>query len=260
MTDSTAPQRTYPVNSRGALRVVALEKAFDRVRAVNVLSFDVAPGEILGLVGPNGAGKTTTLRCLAGILVPTRGVISIGAFDLTANPVEAKRQLAFLPDEPRLFDHLTTWEHLNFMARLYGVNDWQEKARALLSDFELLGKEDALPSELSRGMKQKLAIACGFLHSPKLVLLDEPLTGLDPAGMRKMKGALTERARGGAALILSSHLLTLVEELCSRILIIDRGKAVALGTIEEIRSQLAGPEDASLEDLFMRITSPGDDS
>jgi ABC-2 type transport system ATP-binding protein len=245
---------------RPGLRVAELQKVFDGVPAVDALSFDVAPGEILGLVGPNGAGKTTTLRCVAGILVPTKGAVEIGGYALRAHPVEAKRQLAFLPDEPRLFDHLTVWEHLNFMARLYGVLDWQEKARALLFDLELAGKNDALPPELSRGMKQKLSIACGFLHDPKLVLLDEPLTGLDPVGMRKMKDALAARARAGAAMVLSSHLLGLIEELCDRVLIVDRGRAVALGSIQEIRSRLAGPDDASLEDLFIRITSPGDHS
>ncbi|QSQ24939.1 ABC transporter ATP-binding protein [Pyxidicoccus parkwayensis] len=239
------------------LEVDGLEKVYGDVRAVRGLSFSVAPGEILGLVGPNGAGKTSTLRCLAGILPPSAGRIAVAGNDLKQRTVEAKRALAFLPDEPRFFDYLTVWEHLNFTARLYGVEDWEARGRALLEEMELSGKEKALPGELSRGMKQKLSIACGFLHSPKLILLDEPLTGLDPIGIRRMKASLRRRAEEGSALVLSSHLLPLVEELCHRLLVIAGGRAVALGTLPEIRARLTGPESegVSLEELFIRITS-----
>ncbi len=239
------------------LEVEGLEKAYGEVRAVQGLTFQVAPGEVLGLVGPNGAGKTSTLRCLAGILPPSTGRVVVAGNDLSLAPVEAKRALAFLPDEPRLFEYLTVWEHLNFVARLYGVADWEERGRALLDEMELSGKQKALPGELSRGMKQKLSIACGFLHSPRLILLDEPLTGLDPLGIRRMKASLRQRAEAGTALVLSSHLLPLVEELCHRILVIAGGRVVALGTLADIRAQLSGPEGAaaSLEELFIRITS-----
>jgi ABC-2 type transport system ATP-binding protein len=239
-----------------ALDVEGLGKTYDKLEAVTDLSFHVAPGEVLGLVGPNGAGKTSTLRCLAGIIPPTRGKIRIRGNDLVDQPVAAKRELAFLPDEPRLFEYLTVREHLNLVARLFGVADWEPKGDHLLSELELSGKEGALPGELSRGMKQKLAIACGFLHDPKVILLDEPLTGLDPLGIRKMKESLKRRAEQGAALVLSSHLLPLVEELCDRILIIAKGRVVALGSIEEIRARLGGAAAAgSLEDLFIEITS-----
>jgi ABC-2 type transport system ATP-binding protein len=239
------------------LEVEGLEKVYGDVKAVHGLTFQVAPGEVLGLVGPNGAGKTSTLRCLGGILPPSSGRVVVAGHDMVAAPVEAKRALAFLPDEPRLFEYLTVWEHLNFVARLYGVVDWEERARALLDEMELAGKEKALPGELSRGMKQKLSIACGFLHSPRLILLDEPLTGLDPLGIRRMKASLRQRAEAGTALVLSSHLLPLVEELCHRILVIAGGRAVALGTLSDIRARLSGPEGegASLEELFIRITS-----
>ncbi len=239
------------------LEVEGLEKVYGDVKAVHGLTFQVAPGEVLGLVGPNGAGKTSTLRCLGGILPPSSGRVVVAGHDLVKAPVEAKRALAFLPDEPRLFEYLTVWEHLNFVARLYGVADWEERARALLDEMELGGKEKALPGELSRGMKQKLSIACGFLHSPRLILLDEPLTGLDPLGIRRMKASLRQRAEAGTALVLSSHLLPLVEELCHRILVIAGGRAVALGTLSDIRTRLSGPEGegASLEELFIRITS-----
>jgi ABC-2 type transport system ATP-binding protein len=243
-----------------ALEVEELGKVYGELRAVSGVSFRVAPGEVLGLVGPNGAGKTSTLRCLAGIIPPSQGRIRIRGSDLVAAPVAAKRELAFLPDEPRLFEYLTVREHLNFVARLYGVEGWEEKGQALLSELELSGKEDALPTELSRGMKQKLSIACGFLHDPKLILLDEPLTGLDPIGIRKMKESLRQRARAGTALVLSSHLLPLVEELCDRILVIARGRMVALGSLAEIRAQLGatageGGPGATLEDVFIRITA-----
>ncbi|WP_141333423.1 ABC transporter ATP-binding protein [Myxococcus sp. AB025B] len=239
------------------LRVAGLEKRYGAVTAVQGLHFNVAPGEVLGLVGPNGAGKTSTLRCLAGILPPSAGKVIVAGYDLGRDTVEAKRELAFLPDEPRFFDYLTVWEHLNFTARLYGVEDWEARGRALLEEMELTGKEKALPGELSRGMKQKLSIACGFLHSPRLILLDEPLTGLDPIGIRRMKDSLRRRAEEGAALVLSSHLLPLVEELCHRLLVIAGGRAMALGSLEEIRARLSGPDagSASLEDLFVRITS-----
>ena len=241
------------------LEVEGLRKSYGTLQAVQDLSFSVAPGEVLGLVGPNGAGKTSTLRCLAGILPPTAGQVRIAGHALSTHPVQAKRELAFLPDEPRLFEYLTVREHLAFVARLYGVADWEGRAQALLAEMELEGKEGALPGELSRGMKQKLSIACGLLHAPRLILLDEPLTGLDPLGIRRMKASLRARAEAGAALVLSSHLLPLVEELCHRLLVIARGRVVALGTLAEIRARLqAGDEagaPASLEELFVRITT-----
>jgi ABC-2 type transport system ATP-binding protein len=240
-----------------ALQVEGLGKVYGALRAVDGLSFEVKPGEIVGLVGPNGAGKTSTLRCLAGVLPPTLGTIRIAGHDLVKTPVAAKSALAFLPDEPKLFDYLTVKEHLNLIARIYGVAGWEEKARALLAELELNGKDDALPAELSRGMRQKLMIACGFLHDPRLILLDEPLTGLDPFGIRNTKRSLRARAESGASLVLSSHLLPLVEEVCDRVLVISGGKRVAFGTLDEIRGQLQGAgEEASLEELFIRITAP----
>ena len=246
------------MNDPAPLAVSALGKTYGAQRAVSDLTFSVAPGEILGLVGPNGAGKTTTLRCIAGILPTTEGTIQVLGADLKSDPVGAKRSLAFLPDEPRLFEHLTVKEHLNLVARLYGVDDWEARADRLLLELELADKVRALPGELSRGMRQKLLIACGLLHDPALILLDEPLTGLDPLAIRKLKKTLHGRASAGAALVLSSHLLPLVEELCHRVLVLAGGRCVALGTIDEIRGRMApGTGAGSLEDLFVRITSAG---
>jgi ABC-2 type transport system ATP-binding protein len=236
------------------INVQDLTKLYGQLVAVDGLSFEVGPGEILGLVGPNGAGKTTTLRALAGILRPTRGRIAIGGIDLATDPVGAKRALAFVPDEPALFDDLTVIEHLRFTARLYGVADVEQRAPTLLEELELTAKRDVLTPELSRGMKQKLAIACALLHAPKALIFDEPLTGLDPAGMRRMKNTILSRAKSGAAVILSSHLLDLVEELCTSLLVIQRGRAVASGPLDRIvadRPQLAGQ---GLEAIFLALT------
>jgi ABC-2 type transport system ATP-binding protein len=231
-----------------------LAKLYGDFPAVRSISFEVAAGEILGLVGPNGAGKTTSLRCLAGIISPTRGSVEIAGHDIQRDPIAAKRALAFIPDEPHLFEYLTVEEHLRFIARLYGVGDAESRMPALLAELELEDKRRALPSELSRGMRQKLAIACGLLHDPRVLILDEPLTGLDPAGMRRMRETIVARAAAGAAVILSSHLLNLVEELCTKLLVVRRGEAVAYGTIDEIIAahlELAG---RSLEDVFLALT------
>lgn len=234
-----------------------LTKLYGSFKAVEAISFDVAPGEVLGLVGPNGAGKTTTLRCLAGIMRPSRGSVSIGRHDIQINPVAAKQELAFIPDEPHLFDYLTVQEHLRFIARLYGVADAEQRIPALLGELELTDKLTTLPGELSRGMKQKLAIACGLLHNPSALILDEPLTGLDPAGMRKMRQTIADRARAGTAVVLSSHLLHLVEELCTKLFVVRRGECVGYGTLDEIiarRPELAG---RSLEETFLALTADG---
>jgi len=230
------------------IQVELLTKLYGDFTAVNELSFSLQPGEVLGLVGPNGAGKTTTMRCLAGIIPPTRGTVNICGHNLAANAIEAKRQLAFFSDEPRLFDYLTVWQHLNFVARIYNVANFEPVGRTLLEELELADKVDKLPGELSRGMKQKLAIACGMLHSPRVMYFDEPLTGLDPMGIRRMKDSILKRARDGGTVIISSHLLHLVQEICSRILILKNGRKVIDGTIAEIAQKYSGdPGDANLD-------------
>jgi len=245
---------TTPTTPTAGIEVSSLTKLYGDFVAVSGLSFSVAPGEVLGLVGPNGAGKTTTLRSLCGIIRPTSGEIAIDGHDLLSEPVKAKKSLAFIPDEPHLFEYLTVEEHLHFTARVYGVTDAAERIPPLLHELELVEKKRALPGELSRGMRQKLAIACGLLHEPRALMFDEPLTGLDPAGMRKMKATITARAAAGSAVVLSSHLLQLVEELCTRILIIQNGRLVAIGAIGDIiaeQPQLAG---RGLEDIFLALT------
>ena len=236
------------------LQVRGLTRLYDQLVAVEDLSFSVAPGEVLGLVGPNGAGKTTTLRSLCGVIRPTRGTIEIGGVDLERDPVRAKAQIAFMPDEPHLFDYLTVEEHLRFTARLYKAAGTEARIPALLAELELSEKAAALPAELSRGMRQKLVIACGLIHDPKALVFDEPLTGLDPAGIRRMKQTIVDRARQGAAILLSSHLLHLVEEICTRVLILQRGRMVAIGTIPEILARRPDLQGRSLEDIFLALT------
>ena len=235
--------------------ITQLVKVYDGFRAVDGLSLRVETGQILGLVGPNGAGKTTTLRCLAGIIPPTSGHITIAGFDLHTHPIEARQRLAFVPDEPHLFDHLTALDHLTLFARLYGVTDGPTRAEALLEEAQLVDQRLSFPSELSRGMKQKLVVACALLHRPEVLVLDEPLTGLDPAAMRRMKRTVRDTAAAGASVIVSSHMLQLVEEVCERVLIVNRGTQVLAGTLDEIRLQLPDVDaDADLETLFMKAT------
>jgi ABC-2 type transport system ATP-binding protein len=234
------------------IEVDGLSKRYGTLQAVDGVSLRVERGEILGLVGPNGAGKTTTLRCVSGIIPPSAGAVRIGGFDLHAQPVEAKRRLAFVPDEPRLFDYLTARDHLRITARLYGVTDGAERAERLLDELELGERKDAFPSELSRGMKQKLMVAMALLHRPEALLLDEPLTGLDPVAMRRMKDRISATAASGVAVILSSHMLHLVEELCRRVAILVDGRKALDGTLDEIRGALPAGRRGDLEAIFLK--------
>jgi ABC-2 type transport system ATP-binding protein len=233
-----------------------LTKLYGDVKAVSDFSFRVEPGEIVGLIGPNGAGKTSTLRCIVGIQKPSSGTISIGGHDIVGDPVEAKRRLAFMADEPHLFEYLTVAEHLRLTARIYRVRDFEPRAQALLEELELTGKANMLPGELSRGMKQKVAIACGLLHDPAALLFDEPLTGLDPLGIRRMRETIVARGRNGGAVIVSSHMLHMVEEICTRVVIIDRGVKMADGTLAELSAQaMVAGAGSNLEQIFLKVTS-----
>ena len=233
-------------------------KVYGQIVAADGITFSVAPGDILGLVGPNGAGKTTTLRAMAGILVPTRGRIVIAGHDMAHEPVAAKSKLAYVPDDPRLFDQLTVWEHFVFVAKAYRLGEWLARANELLATFELSEKKNALCSELSRGMRQKVAICCGYLHQPQAIMLDEPLTGLDPYGIRSMKSSIRKYASEGAAIIVSSHLLSLVDDLCTSVLVLHHGKQLLHTSLTEMRAQAGRHE--TLEDLFFRLTEGNGES
>jgi ABC-2 type transport system ATP-binding protein len=237
------------------IQVTDFHKAYRGTVAVDGLSFDVQPGQVLGLLGPNGAGKTTTMRAIAGVIPPTRGKLLVCGHDVSVDPVSAKRLLAYVPDDPKLFDTLTVWEHLQFMASAYRVSDFEAIGAALLDQFELSPKRDALAQDLSRGMRQKVAICCAYLHHPRAILFDEPLTGLDPHGIRTMKESVRQHAAAGAAIVVSSHLLALVEDLCTHLLILHHGRSLFFGPVEDAKAAFANVSgDASLEEMFFRAT------
>ncbi|MDB5331596.1 MAG: ABC-type multidrug transport system, ATPase component [Phycisphaerales bacterium] len=240
------------------IQVIDYHKTYLDTVAVAGLTFEVRPGEILGLLGPNGAGKTTTMRAITGIIPPTRGQLIVSGRDVVADPVGAKSQLAYVPDDPKLFDTLTVWEHLEFVAAAYRLTQWEEQAERLIVRFELTDKRTSVAQDLSRGMRQKVAICMAYLHNPSSILFDEPMTGLDPRGIRTMKESVAEHARAGAAVLISSHLLALVEDLCTHVLILHHGRSLFFGKMEEARTAFASVDsDGSLEELFFRATETG---
>jgi ABC-2 type transport system ATP-binding protein len=237
------------------IRVTDFHKVYRTTVAVAGISFEVGQGEILGLIGPNGAGKTTTLRALAGIIPPTQGRLCVSGHDVVRRPLDAKRSLAYVPDDPTLFDVLTVWEHLQFTAAAYRVPEFEAQAEQLLRTFEIETKRNVVAQELSRGMRQKVAIVCAYLQRPRAMLFDEPLTGLDPRGIRTIKQSILECARQGMAVIVSSHLLGLVEDLCTHLLILHHGRTRFFGDIARARNMLADTHESdSLEEVFFQIT------
>ena len=236
------------------IKVTEFHKAYESTLAVAGLTFQVDAGQVMGLVGHNGAGKTTTLRAIAGLLSPSAGELSVNGFDVLDQAIESKRQLAYMPDDPQLFESLTVAEHLRFTASAYQVNDYETNAAELLEYFELADKANTPAEDLSRGMRQKLAICCGYLTYPTAILFDEPFTGLDPLAIRRLKQSIVERAEEGAAIIVSSHLLAMVEDLCTHFLVLAKGRP---GRSVELTTQLfeTHGHDATLEDVFFRATS-----
>ncbi len=251
-----SPDRT--THDGPVIDVHGLTKTYEGLTAVDDLSFEVRPGEIVGLVGANGAGKTTTLRAIAGILRPTGGSIRVAGHALENEPVLAKRHLAYIPDIIHAYDLLTVTEHLHFVALAYHVENAPGQYESLLEELDLHSKRNELASTLSRGMLQKLSLACAFLRRPKVIVLDEPLTGLDPRGIRNIKESIRRRATAGVAFLLSSHLLELVESLADRVLILHQGGKRAFGTLEEVRATATLHDGARLEEVFFAITErPG---
>lgn len=239
-----------------ALELHALTKAFGGKTAVDSLDLHVRAGELYALLGPNGAGKTTTLRMVAGLLKPDGGSVRVFGVDALADPVGAKRVMAWLPDEPMLYDKLTAWEYLEFVAGLWGVDAKTAGPRAeeLLRFLELWDHRNERCEGFSRGMKQKTALAAALIHDPQLLMLDEPLTGLDAAIARQVKDLLQQRAKAGGSIILTTHILDVAERVADRIGIIQHGKLLAEGTLADLRGR-AGGEGASLEDVFLRLVS-----
>ncbi|MFZ6768318.1 ABC transporter ATP-binding protein [Undibacterium sp. Di26W] len=239
-----------------ALELRDLSKSFGRP-AVENLNLQVRRGELYALLGPNGAGKTTTLRMVAGLILPDSGSIHILGNDLASNAALAKSKLAYLPDDPMLYNKLKPFEYLAFVAGLWGVSaDVAEtRARELLEWLDLLQHTDELTEGFSRGMKQKLALAGALIHQPELIILDEPLTGLDAAAARQVKDVLLAHVKQGGTVILTTHILDVAERLAERIGIIQNGKLIAEGTLDELRTQTS-QSAGTLEEVFLQLTEP----
>jgi ABC-2 type transport system ATP-binding protein len=238
-----------------ALEVTGLSKSFGEP-AVDKLDLTIRAGEFYALLGPNGAGKTTTLRMIVGLLRPDAGEVRVFGVDAIADPAAAKQMMAWAPDEPMLYDRLTPMEYLEFVAGLWGVEPKAARATAetLLKWLGLWDDRAKRCEGFSRGMKQKTALAGALIHDPRLLILDEPLTGLDAAAARQVKDVLGERVRAGATVILTTHILEVAERMADRIGIIQRGRLIAEGTLDELRGR-AGERDATLEDLFLELTA-----
>ena len=224
-------------------------------RAVNDVSFTINPNEIVGILGPNGAGKTTALRCIAGILKPTSGSIKINGYDIDTDQARAKAGLAYVPEVPSLYELLTVDEHLRFVAMAFNTVDVYEKyGTSLLERYHLIEKKNELVATLSKGMRQKLSVACALVHRANVLLFDEPLIGIDPAGVVEIKNELHLAKASGASVLISTHLLDTAEKLCDRILIFSRGKMKYQGTLDELRQLYNVGSEISLEELFLRVT------
>ncbi len=240
------------------IRAIGLTKRYGQLEALTDFSLEVPPGEILALVGPNGAGKTTALKLLVGLLTPTAGEAYLAGYHIYRQSLEAKQLLAFVPDQPFLYEQLTVAEMLGFIGGMYRIDPQllQARAQTLVEVFGLSERLGSRVSQLSYGMKSRLVLLASLLHDPKALLLDEPFFGLDPQTLRLMKHLLTDRARQGMAIVLSTHQLPVVEDLAHRIAILSQGRLVALGTWDELKRLHGGNR---LEEIFFQLTSPPSD-
>jgi len=232
-----------------------LTRKYGNFTAVSNLNLTVPPGEIFGFIGPNGAGKTTTIKMMGGLILPTSGSIKICGIDMKTHPEEAKGNIGFIPDRPYLYEKLTGMEFMRFIGDLYNVEEenFLPKAENLLTMFSLIDWTDELIESYSHGMKQRLIMAAALLHDPELIIVDEPLVGLDPEGIKMVRGLFRQLAEGGKSIFMSTHTLKVAEDICDRIGIINRGKLIAIGTIDELR-QKAETEEKDLEDVFLKLT------
>jgi ABC-2 type transport system ATP-binding protein len=237
-----------------AIEISDLRKEYDGFPAVDGLSVSVPQGSFFGFLGPNGAGKTTTIRMLTGLALPTSGSIRVLGLSIPEQSFEIRREIGIVPDDTLLFDHLTGFEYLQFAARMYGLGKGvaRERARELLTLFDLTQSDRKLTGEYSKGMRKRLAMAGALIHHPKLFLMDEPFEGVDAVGARLMKDILLEQVHRGATVFLTSHVLDVVERLCDRLAIINKGKLQAQGTMADLRAHAQGG-DTTLEDIFVRL-------
>jgi len=232
-----------------------LTKYFDRTLAVNALNLTIPRGEIFGFIGPNGAGKTTTIRMMGGILAPSSGDVFIAGISLASDPVAVKKKIGFIPDRPFLYEKLTGWEFMSFSADLFGVGRevFADKAAELLTTFALFNWRHDLIEAYSHGMKQRLIIAAALLHDPEVIIVDEPMVGLDPGAIRMVKDILRSLASRGTTVFMSTHTLAVAENLCDRIGVIHKGSLIALGGMEELKVS-ARLREGDLEEIFLRLT------
>jgi ABC-2 type transport system ATP-binding protein len=237
------------------IRLADLTKRYGKFTAVDNISLHVPRGELFGLLGPNGAGKTTTMRMIAGILRPSSGSISVAGVDLLERPLAAKARLGFIPDRPFVYDKLTGGEFLRFAAALYGQQGAVVERRIdeLLELFELTPWKGELTENYSHGMRQKLIICGAFVHRPELIVVDEPMVGLDPKSARLLKDLFRQFVDRGGTVLMSTHTLEIAEVMCDRVAIVYRGKVAAQGTMADLREQTASG-NSSLEDIFLKLT------
>lgn len=235
------------------LELIDLKKNYGPKQAVKGINLEVQPGELFVILGPNGAGKTTTLKMVAGLLKPASGGIRIGGIDRIAKPMEAKKLLSYVPDIPFVYEKLSPVELLRFVGKLYGMDAAaiQAKSEELLKFFSLWDVKDVLIEEFSHGMKQKAVLSASLLHDPKLLILDEPMVGLDPVSIKSFKDFLKQKSRSGITVIFSTHTLSMAEELADRIAVMHLGELIALGTLKELHAKFGSQEN--LEAMFMKM-------
>jgi ABC-2 type transport system ATP-binding protein len=235
------------------IRTLNLSKKFGEFSAVSGLNLEIKRGELFGFLGPNGAGKTTTIKMLTGLLKPSEGKVLIGGYDIEKEPLGAKRIIGYIPDQPYLYRKLTGREFLEFMANLYEIKVEREKIEGLLDLFELDGWGEELIENYSHGMRQKLIFSASLIHEPQVIIIDEPMVGLDPRSARLVKNILRKKCAEGATVFVSTHGIKVAEEICSRIGIIREGRLIAQGTMKELRKE-ARLEKRDLEGIFLKLT------
>ena len=246
-------------NHTSTVELKGVVKRYSEILAVDNLDLTINPGEIFGLLGPNGSGKSTTLKMLLGLVQPDFGSVNVLGLDVQKDAVAVKRQVGYVPESPRLYEFLTGIEYLDFIGDIYNIKteEKRERINEYLKALELEGREGDMISSYSGGMKQKVALISAFLHKPKLLILDEPLSGLDPRSAKIVKDLLHELKAHGVTTLMSTHVLEIAQAICDRIAIMYHGKLLALGTIDELRQKASMPGSA-LEDIFLKLTGTGD--
>ncbi|MBM7588058.1 ABC-2 type transport system ATP-binding protein [Bacillus pakistanensis] len=238
-----------------AIKLGNVTKEYNGFYAVRGMNLQISKGEIFGFLGPNGAGKTTTIKMLTGLEEPTKGNVYILGINVQENPIEAKKKIAYIPDKVNIYGKLTGWEFLRFMASVFHIDEgvFEEKANHYLSLLEIEHRADDYIENYSHGMKQKITLCGALIHDPEIIILDEPTVGLDPKSTRTLKDILTNLSKEGKTIFLSSHILEIVEQMCTSVAIVQDGRLITTGTMEEIRNK-AEKADDSLEDIFLRLT------